>query len=154
MPTAAVVRTHTRRLPGEEDLAVPVVAFDHREDADTDSPGLPVGIGPGVVESESSLADDSHGEDRLALGPVVGLALGVLPERSEDSCLVVAGAEWMAVYRCRIAEDPVAADQELEVADSFLEVDVVQLLLVEMYKLVEERIQGPLMQPLRSQWML
>lgn len=152
VPTAVVVRTHIRRLPGEEGLAVLAAAFGRREDADTDSPGLPVGIGPGEAESESSLADGSHGVGRLGLGPAVGLAPGVLPVRSGDSCLVVAGAEWMAGYRCRIAEDRAAVDLELVVADSCLEADVVRLLLEEMCKLVEERDQGLLALRLRSQW--
>lgn len=46
-----------------------------------------------------------------------------------------------------------AADLELVVADSFLVVDVAQLLLEEMCKLVEERIQGLLMRPLHIRWM-
>lgn len=148
-----VVRTHTRRPPGEEDLAVPVVAFDHREDADTDSPGQPVGIGLGEAESENSLADDSHGEGKRGQDLAVGLVPEVLPVRSGDNCQAVAGAEMMKECRCKIAEDPVAVDLELVVADSSLEVDVVQLPLEEMCMLVEERIQELLMQPLRSQLM-
>lgn len=93
VPTAVVDRTHTHRHPGEEGLEVPVVAFGHRGDADTDIPEQPAGIGPGVAESESSLADGIHGEGRLGLDPAEGLVPGVLPVHSGDSCLVVAGAE-------------------------------------------------------------
>lgn len=153
LPTAEVVRTHIRRLPGEGGLAVLAVAFDHREDADTDSPGLPVGIGPGEAESESSLADGSHAVGRPDQGPAVVLGPGVLPVRSGDSCRVVADAEWMAECHCRIAEVPVAADLGLVVADSCLAADVVHRLLEEMCKLVEERDQGLLERPLRSRWM-
>lgn len=149
-----VVRIRTRRLPGEEGLVVPAVAFDHREDADTGSLGPPVGIGLGVVESESKLADGSHGVGRLDPGPAAVPAPGVLLVRSGDSCLVVAGAEWMAECRCRPVEGPVAADLELVVVDSCLEADVVQLLLEETYNLVGERDHRELpVLPLRSHWM-
>lgn len=153
VPTVVVVRTRTRTLPGEEGLAVLAVAFGHREGADTDSPGPPVGIGPGEAESESSLADGSHGVGRLGLGPAVVLVPGVLLVRSGDSCLVAAGAEWMAECRCRIVEDQAAADLELVVGDSYLEADVAQLLPEETCKLVEERDQKLLVLPLRNQWM-
>lgn len=152
MPTAVVAHIRTHRLPGEEGLAVLAVAFGHREDVDTDSPGPPVGIGPEAAESESSLADGSHAVGRPGRGPAVVLGLGGHPVRSGDSCLVVADAEWMAECHCRIVEDPVAADREFVAVDSCLGADVVQLLLGEMCKLVGERDQVFLV-PLRSQWM-
>lgn len=152
MPTAVAVRTHIRRLPGEEVLAALAVAFGHREDAGIGSPGPPVGIGPGEAESESSLADGSHGVDRPDRDPVEGPE--VLPVRSGGSFPVVVGAEWMAECRCRTAEDPVAAVLGLAVVDSCLEADVVQLLPEEMCKLVGVRNQGLPELPRRSQWML
>lgn len=153
VPTVEVVRTRTRTLPEEEGLVDQVVAFDRREDADTDSPELPVGIGPAEAELESSLADGSHEVDRPDLDPAVVLALGVRRVHSGDSCLVVADAGLKVDCHCTIAEVLVAADLDLVVADSYLVADVVQLQLEEMCKLVEVRDQGLLVLPLHNQRM-
>lgn len=124
-------------------------AFDHLADADTDNLGPLVGIGPGVEESESKLADGSHGVDTVPdLGVV--LVLGALLERFGDSCLVVVGAEWMVAWRYKTEVGPGVAGRELAVEDSCFVGDAGQLPPEEMYKLEEVRDQGLPELPLHS----
>lgn len=126
-------------------------AFDHLADADTDNLGPLVGIDPGVEESESNLADGSHGEDtEPGLGVV--LVLGALLELLGDNCLVVVGAEWMVAWRCRTVAGPAAVDREPVVEDSCFVGDVGQLPPEEMCMLGEVRDQGLLELPLHNLW--
>lgn len=126
-------------------------AFDHLADADTDNLGPLVDIDPGVEESESNLADGSHGEDTEP-GLEVVLVLAALLELLGDNCLVVVGAEWMVAWRYRTVVGPEAVDQEPAVEDSCFVGDVGQLPPEEMCMLGEVRDQGLLELPLHNLW--
>lgn len=70
------------------------------------------------------------------------LVLGDLLEHLEDSCLVVVGAEWMVVLRCKPGAGPGVADRVLAVEHNCFVGDVGQLPPEVMCMLGEVRDQG------------
>lgn len=161
--TVAVVRTHSRKRPAVVVLAVPEVASVHSADADTGSPGQPVGTDLVVVGSASSPADGSHVADKPAPDREVVLALAVLLEQLVDSQHrgAVGAGSMVAMLRNSVVVPDFEGQAPVPVEDSCLAEDVDRphrlaekcMLVVEGLPELRQRIQWKWSEEYAEHWL-